>query len=398
MILCSAGDFYGGADVFNEAKSHFVAEMMGFLGYDVVGVGEMDLNYGLKKLVEDDERYDLHLTCANLVSKSDAPMRKGRERKSLQEELHTVFPPYRIVERDGVRFGFVALLSPQTKSRAGGQQDGSVEALTYRIEDPWKFAETVLPYVRERCDVFVLLAHMDRYDLEMKLPDFPEVDLVVLGHNAQNSGGVEPTYVGMVPVYSATTQGQNIGDLVLTLDSDMAVVESRNQVHFLGENVADDAGVLAMLDEFDEQNRKAQKILFAKEQLKASRSASDNPDIYLGLGNCMSCHPSAFDVYIKTRHARAYQTLASQFVHRDENCVGCHVTGYNERGGFSGMRRLGTPVDLIDVQCEACHGPGIEHSRDGRYRERAVQSCVKCHTKLEDPDFDYDEAWAKIAH
>jgi hypothetical protein len=55
-------------------------------------------------------------------------------------------------------------------------------------------------------------------------------------------------------------------------------------------------------------------------------------------------------------------------------------------------------VDLIDVQCEACHGPGAEHARDGSYRERARASCVRCHTPLDDPDFDYERDWAAIAH
>jgi mono/diheme cytochrome c family protein len=103
-------------------------------------------------------------------------------------------------------------------------------------------------------------------------------------------------------------------------------------------------------------------------------------------------------VYTGTRHARAYATLSSQFVHRDTNCVGCHVTGFGEAGGFSGVRMRGTSVDLIDVQCEACHGPGRDHARDGSYRATAIQSCVRCHTPNDDPDFDFATDWPKIAH
>jgi 2',3'-cyclic-nucleotide 2'-phosphodiesterase (5'-nucleotidase family) len=396
--LCSAGDFYGGADVFNEPKSHFVAQMMGYLGYDAVGIGEMDLNYGLEKLVQDGEKYDINLTCANLISKSETEQPKKRQKKSLQQRLNTVFPPYKIVEADGVRFGFVALLSPQTKSHTAGVESGVIETINYVIEDPWKMAETVVPHVRDKCDVLVLLAHMDLFDLEMKLPEFSEFDLVILGHSTKSSRTEEPVTVGATPVYYATTQGQNIGNLKITLDNEVAIVDIHNKIHFLGEDVPDNPEVLAMLDEFDEQNRKTQKILFAKEQLKASRSSGEEEDIYLGVGSCISCHPDAFDVYVQSRHAHAYQTLASQFVHRDDNCIGCHVTGYGKRGGFSGLRRLGSPVDLIDVQCEACHGPGTEHSRDGRYGQAAVESCVRCHTEEEDPNFDYEEAWKKIAH
>jgi hypothetical protein len=397
--LCSAGDFYGGADVFNEPKSHFVAQMMGYLGYDAVGIGEMDLNYGLEKLVQDGEKYDLNLTCANLISKLETTRQNKRQKKSLQQRLNTVFPPYKIVERDGVRIGFVALLSPQTKSRTAGAGSGLVESVNYVIEDPWKMAETVVPRVRDECDVLVLLAHMDLFDLEMKLPEFGEIDMVVLGHSTKSSRTQdEPVTVGATPVYYATTQGQIIGNLKITLDGDGAIVDMHNKSHFLGEDVPDDPEVLALLDEFDEQNRKMQKILFAKEQLKAARSSGEEADIYLGVGSCISCHSDAFDVYTQTRHAHAYQTLASLFVHRDNNCISCHVTGYKERGGFSGLRRLGSPVDLIDVQCEACHGPGTEHSRDGRYRKAAVESCVRCHTEEEDPSFDYEDAWEKIAH
>ncbi|MCK5618271.1 MAG: hypothetical protein KAJ17_02670, partial [Candidatus Krumholzibacteria bacterium] len=89
--------------MFNEPKSHFVAQMMGYLGYDAVGIGEMDLNYGLEKLVQDGEKYDINLTCANLISKAETKQPKRRQKKSLQQRLNSVFPPYKIVERDGVR-------------------------------------------------------------------------------------------------------------------------------------------------------------------------------------------------------------------------------------------------------------------------------------------------------
>ena len=41
---------------------------------------------------------------------------------------------------------------------------------------------------------------------------------------------------------------------------------------------------------------------------------------------------------------------------------------------------------------------GHDLRRDGRYAQRAVESCVKCHTEHEDPDFDFDRDWEKIEH
>lgn len=404
-MLCSAGDFYGGADVFNEPKSHFVAKMMGYLGYDAIGVGEMDLNYGLDKLLEDYREYDLNLTCANIVTRngdtSDRP--KGQKKSVLQTTLNTVFPPYRIVERDGVKIGFVALLSPKTKiktarPRSGEDVGGEVEAITYTIKDAVEYAGRVIPEVRGMCDVLVLLAHMDQFELEAMLPDHPEIDIAVLGHDARNAPLIEPIMMGTVPVYRATAQGQNIGKLTLTLNADKKIVDTNNKTYFLDESYTDDPQVALMLDEFDDEYRKTQKLLFAREQLKASESQGEASDVYLGMGACMGCHVEAFETYTGTRHATAYRTLSSQYMQRAKECVGCHVTGYQQRGGFTGLRALGTQVDLVDVQCEACHGPGSEHNRDGSYNELAVQSCVQCHTKERDPDFDFTKAWPKIAH
>jgi len=395
LLLCSAGDFYGTADEFNEPKSRFVARMMGYLKYDAIGVGEMDLNYGLAVLQEDVATYGLPVTCANLIAKGELEPDAG----SVQKRLGTVFPPYLVVERDGVRFGFVGLISPETKARqrrADGQPS-RVEGINYIIEDPREAAEAVIPLARKACDVLILLAHMDRTELDKLLPDFPQVSIAVIGHEPRTTAIGVPEQVGEAMLVKATSQGQNIGRLQFSVGDDGRITDVHNTIAFLNDKYPDDPDVVAMLDEFDVENRKIQKVLFAKSQLRASKGQKESSR-YLGVGACQTCHAEAFEVYSKTAHAHAFQTLAAQFVHRDTNCVGCHVTGWKDRGGFDGRQHRGAGVDLIDVQCEACHGPGSEHRRDGSYARAAVESCVRCHTKNDDPDFDFDTDWPKIAH
>lgn len=397
MLLCSAGDFYGTADAFNEPKSHFVAQMMGRLGYDAIAVGEMDLNYGLSTLIADAHKWKLPLTCANLVGKGARldSIRAAVDPKSLQARLGTVFPPLLVVERDGVRFGFVGLLSPDTKVRTTGKTH-EVSALTYVIRDPVEMARQVIPEAAKRCDVLVLLAHMDQFELKALLPKFPQVDLAVLGHDPRNAPIGQPLSVGNALVLKATTQGQNIGCLEFSV-ADGKVTDPHNTIINLGKSHPDDPAVVKLLDEFDKKNRKEQKILYAKSQLQGPHGNKES-NRYLGVGACQTCHEKEFQVYMGTAHAHAFSTLAAQFVQRDSNCVGCHVTGYGQPGGFDGVRRRGSMVDLVDVQCEACHGPGAEHSRDGSYLARAKNSCTKCHTKNDDPEFNFAKDWPKVAH
>jgi hypothetical protein len=396
MWVCTAGDFYGTADVFNEAKSHFVAREMAEMGYDAVGIGEMDLNFGLGSLVKDVRKYHLPVVCANLIARVDSvKVRENGPESAAADRLGTAFAPYHIVTRNGIRFGFIGVMSASTKQRGAGAS--SVDALTYTLEDAAEAVKPLVPEVRKQCDVVVLLAHMDQIEAQHLAEAVPGIDLMVLGHDAGNRPLGEPIIVGQTRILRATSQGQNLGQFDMKLGKDRQIADARNQIHPMVASYPDDPEMAKRLDEFDEQNRKVQKELYAKEQLKGS---SDSPfgTRYLGLGSCQSCHEAQFQVYMKSAHAHAYSTLSGEFVNRDTNCVGCHVTGYREEGGFGGVRMRGAPVDLTDVQCEACHGPGAEHSRDGSYRTRAREACVRCHTPNDDPDFNFDKDWPLIAH
>jgi hypothetical protein len=256
----------------------------------------------------------------------------------------------------------------------------------------------LIPVVRGESDFVILLSHMEKSELDGILGQLDGVDLVVLGHSRKQQVTPDPILLHDVPVYMASHQGQYVGRAKLTFDTGSQLVGTTNEIRLLDKSVPDDSTVAKLVEEFEEKNRKYQKELFVKEQLRGYSERAETHDVYLGLGECRECHVDAFETYVGTRHARAYATLSATFMHRDSGCVPCHSTGYGISGGFSGVRMIGGPVDLVDIQCEACHGPGAKHTRDGRYREAARGSCVKCHTEEQDPTFNYAEAWKKIAH
>lgn len=81
---------------------------------------------------------------------------------------------------------------------------------------------------------------------------------------------------------------------------------------------------------------------------------------FVGVEECTTCHAEAREVWDKTAHAHAYETLVKDFKEYNLECVGCHVTGYGKPGGSTVTHN----DELKDVQCEDCHGPGSLHVND----------------------------------
>ena len=396
MLLLSAGDVYGGNDAYNRPKCQFIARMMNRFGYDAVALGETDLAFGLDTLVADNRDFRMNVICANIFRK-DSPAAEGAEQGTPEtaDRADAAFPAYRVIEKGGIRFGVIAVLAPAVKNEKAALETGDVEALTYVVKAPGPILAELVPVVREKSDFVVLLAHMRRTDLAEALAGIEGVDMVILGHSSKPQVTTEPTFVGDVPVYMASHQGQYLGRALVSFDAASRSVGATNEIRLLDGTVKDDPETARLVKEFETENRKLQKELFVKEQLQPK---SGERGAYLGLGNCQRCHPDEFDAYAETRHARSYATLSAVFMHRDSGCIPCHSTGHGEPGGFGGVRVRGAQTDLIDVQCEACHGPGAAHSRDGRYLDSARESCVKCHTAEQDPEFNFEKAWERIAH
>jgi len=86
-----------------------------------------------------------------------------------------------------------------------------------------------------------------------------------------------------------------------------------------------------------------------------------NEPRYVGFMACTTCHSPAVRFWKGTQHAQAYGSLSRDFKEFNLDCVGCHVTGYERRGG-STVTHVG---GLENVQCESCHGPGSRHAESG---------------------------------
>jgi hypothetical protein len=114
------------------------------------------------------------------------------------------------------------------------------------------------------------------------------------------------------------------------------------------------------------------------------------PPPYVGPTACLPCHEKIVVAARSHRHSRAFASLAATADQANVTCVGCHVTGFGQPGGF--RDEAITPA-LADVTCEACHGAAAPHVADPTraplYPRPGPDRCRLCHTAAQDSAFDY---------
>ena len=134
---------------------------------------------------------------------------------------------------------------------------------------------------------------------------------------------------------------------------------------------------------------------------------------YMGSAKCKNCHSTAakgdqFDAWLKTKHAKAFEQLASPEAiklgktkgvdqpQKSAECLKCHVTAYEVPAAQKHKNFDAT----MGVQCESCHGPGSKHvearlaadeaaagdkpievGKDEIIGHPGADTCRKCHNK-----------------
>jgi hypothetical protein len=165
----------------------------------------------------------------------------------------------------------------------------------------------------------------------------------------------------------------------------------------LDDDIEDDPAVRQQLqDYYDHVEEQKQAI-----RAQFPRDLGSKDERYLGERSCRSCHQQIWDTYAASPHKNAYNSLRTKNMEFEPECLVCHTTGYRYANGFENSGSIG---HLANVECEACHGYGTLHSRDGSWLKRARESCNECHDLSNSPHaddgFEFDSAtyWEKIKH
>lgn len=204
VILVDAGDRWTGSAYVDRAPGRLpILELMNRLGYDVATLGNHEFDVGQEVLAHAIDYCRFPVICANMISE------------------HSPIPqlePYRIIERDGVRFAFVAVVTNYGNNNHPDGHDAIYEGL--RFTDAVQTLETY-EYLRDSCQVLVALTHIgSKYDRKVA-DEASDYDLIIGGHSHEKINevvdGVLITQTGRNLAMVGVTEVRLLGDEIQSI-------------------------------------------------------------------------------------------------------------------------------------------------------------------------------------
>jgi 5'-nucleotidase len=264
--VVSAGDLTGGSPlVSNLFKDEPSVLAMNLLGLDFEGVGNHDFDRGLAEL----ERL-AHGGCSQGDCDAGLGAFIGAHFEYLaanvvraEDPAKTVFPPYAIRDKAGVRFAFVGLTLKDTPQVT---VPNAVRGLLF--EDEAETLNRLVPeLLAERVDQIVVLLHqgshqaggtydscenvhgsLDRILAELR----PELDILITSHSHQMYDCVIPTPLGSRLVTSAGSNGRLVTRFDLTWDPDARKwLDKRAKNVIVSRDIAPDPEELKLVEEYE---------------------------------------------------------------------------------------------------------------------------------------------------
>ena len=374
-------------------KNKWVVKGYGDFHHDAANISYVDLPYLGELLKKDgfDKRVEEYPFIERLVSANIHPM----------TDQHRSPAPYVIRETTlkrgapgkKLRIGIVGFSEPKPT----GPNATEIVYAGFRIDDPFEAAKKILPELKQKTDFVIALAYMDLASAQRLATENPEIDTVIGAR--QTSQMDEPQHFNRATITYAYNQTKYLGELRIYVKGDGTTENQINRYVALDSTIPDDPSALDVVTaahtEFTNEQNTSATAAAGSPKRNVLLGGGDSP--YVGVETCAGCHAEANEVWVKSRHGHAMATLEKKNQQFDNECVGCHVVGF-QKGGF---QSLYTTPQFANVQCEECHGPGRQHASNpgkGYGFVATPVGCVQCHKEPNDPNFDFAVYWPKIAH
>ncbi len=375
LVVVDSGDLLNEDEEIPESvvqsaklKADLIVRILKQIGIDAVGVGEMDLVLGVDYLKELEKKHDFPFVSANLVDDKGAP----------------IFKRYVVKNVNGKNVGIFAVMGDTSEMVSKVQQ---ITGETVSVQDPLKAAEAIVKELAGKVDYMIALTHQGTNRDWVIARRVKGIDLVVGGHDKQKTK--DPFEAEKTLIVQAGEKNQYQGLLEVTLDETRAF---HNTLVPFGDDVADDPKVKAMITEYNDK--------IAEIYGGTGENAPPPAGVSLRSAVCEPCHADQVKNWKTSDHAKAYSTLVGKQKQFDPKCLACHTTRFEQPEGFAMKTQQ---PELMNIQCESCHGLAKDHLSGGKpipMAKPGMDLCLKCHTPDRCPTFetDYKTLMEKIKH
>jgi hypothetical protein len=374
LVIVDSGDLLNEDEEIPESiqkssklKAELITQIYTKIGIDAVNIGELDLVLGIDYLKELAKKQNFPFISANLVDAKNVP----------------IFKPYIIKKVNGKNIGIFGIIGDNSEMAEKVNQITNGAA---SVQDPIKAAESIVKELAGKVDYLIALTHQGTNRDWVIARRVKGIDLVIGGHDKQKTK--EPNVADPTLIVQSGEKGQYLGLMEVSMDGTKT---AKNTLVPLGEEIASDASIKAMISAY---NDKVAEIYGPGDSKPAASTVS------LRLTACEPCHGEMVKKWKATDHARAYDTLVKKSKQFDPKCLACHTTRFEQPEGFSMKQQQ---MELVNIQCESCHGFAKEHLSDMKpipTKKPAIALCLKCHTADRCPNFEKDAAkvMEKIKH
>ncbi|RIK77398.1 MAG: hypothetical protein DCC67_12735 [Planctomycetota bacterium] len=398
-----------------EIKYRYILESLVEMGYDAVALGAHELLL--------DNVDSIAEALMNLPPEKNPVISANVGVYGLEESIENgMTRPYRVIEAGGKKIGVAAVLGGRQVAALNNRRDIGTTPPAEAL------AKVAAQLAAQQCDIQVLLVHGDSAEATALARQFPQFQIVAAAGGAEEPPK-QPRRIEGSQAILLEPGHKGMYVLVLGVFDDPQQPVRYQRVP-LDHRFADSPEMQAKLVAY-------QRELETLGWNGLGLTGLVHPDgDFAGSPACADCHAKAWEVWQRTKHHHAFETLAELDPPRqfDPECIACHVVGWNPQQYVpyaTGYKSLEETPDMTDVGCESCHGPAAAHAKvesgeatvseeeqealraalrmkivpnegnkDGQEFENGevVKNCMQCHDQDNSPGFDFQKYWPSVEH
>lgn len=241
-LLVDSGDILMGSAMSALFRGEADIAAMNLMGYDALGLGNHDFDFGVAHLVQLQKQAKFPFLCTNIRPRNPEACKR-----------------YVIKPMGTVRVVLIGLIGkrnfPDTFNRAALQE--------IEFQDPIEAARAAVAELREQAELFVAITHQETDEDLALARAIPALDVIIGGHTSGFDGLVSPAQsapesgrvelAGGGPIFVKThRQGRTLGRLdLLYHDRTIMVAEARNLP--VGPSLSPDAALSQLLNQYEQR-------------------------------------------------------------------------------------------------------------------------------------------------